>query len=489
MVGASMVIDSNAQPGTSVVLGLGVTGVACVRWLLAMGDRVIAMDSRPQPPGLAEVRALQANGAMGVVAPTGRPHARAGAGNLEVVAGAFRASCLDDADRLVLSPGIPLDEPFLREARQRGIEMLSDIDLFARHTHSRLIAITGTNGKSTVTSLVVALLQASGRCSVAAGNIGKPVLELVMPRPSPAGAGGVAVPFEAAEPEAEFVALELSSFQLERSQGLTASVGAFLNIAEDHLDHHGTFAAYLAAKQRVFEGAACAVVLAEQRDLVSPPVALPCVTFSATGAADYHLCEHAGGQWLARHHEPLLATGAMRLRGSHNHANALAALAITEAVLDEPLPAAALQALADYAGLPHRMQHVRRRGAVDWINDSKATNPGAAVAAVRGLATPVVLIAGGRGKGADFRPLAEALSGRARAAVLFGEEAARLATTLAGACEIHRADDLAVAVDLAARLARPGDTVLFAPACASFDMFANYRQRGDAFAQLVEALP
>ncbi|MEM9383628.1 MAG: UDP-N-acetylmuramoyl-L-alanine--D-glutamate ligase [Pseudomonadota bacterium] len=451
-------------PGTQadrthvLVLGLGVTGVSCVRHLLEAGQQVTAMDSRREPPGRAQVQALERESAPG---------------ELTVVLGAFDQRYLQDVDQLVVSPGIALAESIVQGAIARGIEVVGDIELFARAAGRReLVAITGTNGKSTTTMLVDEMLRGSGRSSVAAGNIGLPALEVLK------------------APEGRTVVLELSSFQLERTRSLTPRVAALLNVSEDHLDQHLSFTDYAAAKARVFRGADVAVVNADTGQLggVLPPSDLTRLTFSVdVPTADFGVIECAGRRWLARGGTPLLQVDDMRLVGRHNLANALAALACVEALLGE-LPAGALEALAGYAGLPHRMQHVRDRAGVRWIDDSKATNPGATIAAVAGLDAPLVLIAGGLGKGADFAPLAIALRARARAVVVIGQDAPRLSAALAEDVDVHEAQGLADAVRKADSLAEVGDVVLLSPACASQDMFRNYQHRGEVFTRCVEAL-
>lgn len=440
------------------VLGLGVTGIAAARYLLARGHRVLVMDSREHPPRLDEARALEATAQ----------------GDLTIVTGGFDETCLDGLAKLVVSPGIALDTPIVQAARGRGIEVVGDVELFARDCGDLdLVAITGTNGKSTTTMLVDVMLRGSGWRSGVAGNIGRSVLDALEEGPG------------------DVLVLELSSFQLERTFSLRPRVAALLNITEDHLDQHADFRAYANAKARIFHGAQVAVVNADAALMgdVAPPAELPRLTFGVDShSADFSLLECAGSRWLARAGTPLLPLDHMRLVGRHNAANALAALACVEAFLGE-IPAGALEALAGYAGLPHRMQHVRTRDGVDWIDDSKATNPGATIAAVAGLDRPLVLIAGGLGKGADFTPLAHALRGRARAVIVLGQDARRLSQVLTPALDVHVASSLEAAVALAAQLARPGDAVLLSPACASQDMFRDYAHRGEVFSRSVEALP
>ncbi|MEO0972673.1 MAG: UDP-N-acetylmuramoyl-L-alanine--D-glutamate ligase [Pseudomonadota bacterium] len=441
----------------AVVLGLGVTGLSCVRHLLALGHRVTAMDSRLEPPGRDAARAL----------------VREVGAALDLHFGAFDDTVLAQAGQVIVSPGISLAAPIVRQAQARGLEVIGDVELFARAAKGReIVAITGTNGKSTTTMLVHEMLRGAGHASIAAGNIGTPALEVL----------------EA--PEEAVVVLELSSFQLERTHSLAPRVAVLLNLTEDHLDHHGSFAAYGAAKARVFRGAETAVVNADATQLggITVPANTTRLTFGIDlPNADFGVIDCAGSRWLARGGTPLLEVERMRLVGRHNLSNALAALACVEALIGR-IPAGALDALAAYPGLAHRMQHVRDRQGVRWINDSKATNPGATLAAVAGLDAPLVLIAGGLGKGADFAPLAAGLGERARAVVLIGADAPRLREQLTGDYEIHEARDLAAAVALAETLAEAGDVVLLSPACASQDMFRDYQHRGECFVRYVEQL-
>jgi UDP-N-acetylmuramoylalanine--D-glutamate ligase len=348
--------------------------------------------------------------------------------------------------------------------------VIGDIELFARAALAPVVGITGTNGKSTVTTLLGRMAQRAGRRARVGGNLGEPALALL-------------------DPTAELYVLELSSYQLDTAESLTLQAATVLNVTPDHLDRYDTLADYAASKARIFRRCGTAVLNADD-----PLVALMASTaprrlrFSLDPAsgADYTLRSHEGAPWLARGTEPLLGLGELKLSGRHNAANALAALALGEALA---LPRAALLAeLREFPGLPHRTAWVADIAGVRYIDDSKGTNVGATLAAVSGLPGPLVLIAGGDGKGQDFRPLAPALRGKVRRAVLIGRDAQRLGTALAGACEIEYGATLEAAVRAAAACARPGDTVLLSPACASLDMFRDYEQRGEVFAAAVREL-
>ncbi|HWG75945.1 MAG TPA: UDP-N-acetylmuramoyl-L-alanine--D-glutamate ligase [Steroidobacteraceae bacterium] len=455
----------------AVVVGLGKTGVSVTRFLLARGIGVAGTDSREQPPGLAALAQL--------------PEARGG--SLTLRTGGFDTSLLAEADLLVLSPGVAVHGAFFDAARARGLPMVGDIELFGEVAQAPIAAITGTNGKSTVTTLLARMAASAGRVVRVGGNLGEPALELLDER-------------------AELYVLELSSFQLELTRSLPLAAGAVLNVTPDHLDRHADLAAYVAAKARIFNDCRVAIInLDDALVAAMPSPAQRRLSFSLRGAAgaDYCLASHGAqaAPWLTAHGEPLLALAQLRLSGLHNAANALAALALAEAL---QLPrAACLTALREFCGLAHRMQWVADVRGVRYIDDSKGTNVGATLAAVSGLtdlpAAPrvggavahiasVIVIAGGEGKGQDFAPLRDGFAGRVRCAVLIGRDARRLGAVLEGVCECHYATTLPAAVARAAALARPGDTVLLSPACASLDMFRDYAQRGELFAQAVREL-
>ena len=455
--------DRAAGPGgqpKTLILGLGKTGLSCARWLHAQGVPVAVTDSRPQPPGLAAVREELPD--------------------LPLFLGDFDAAALAVAERLVISPGIALGDPRLAPAIGRGVEVVGDIELFARAVQAPVVAITGSNGKSTVTTLVGEMARASGLCTAVGGNLGEPALELL-------------------DPTIQLYVLELSSFQLETTRSLRPRVATVLNISADHLDRYPSLEAYAATKASLIRGAevgllnrddprvaAMAGLAGEDRWFgLGPP------RTGGTAPADYGLREVGGVTWLARGEELLLRADELPLAGQHNLANALAALALGEAC---GLPLAArMAALRTFRGLDHRTVLVTERRGVRWFDDSKGTNPGATVAALRGLIDPqrpgrALLIAGGEGKGADFTELAEAAAETARVVILIGRDGPLIARALAGRVPTRQARDLEEAVRLADQLAQPGDVVLLSPACASFDMFDNYEHRGRVFVAAVEGL-
>jgi len=447
----------------SVVVGLGKTGASCLRYLAKRGIPVSATDTRRAPPGLAE---------LGDLAKT-----------LEIRLGGFDLSLLDGASQVLMSPGVSLEEPIASQARARGIEVLGDIELFARAVRAPVIGITGTNGKSTVTSLVARMAAAAGRRVLAGGNLGIPALDLLE------------------QPIPDLYVLELSSFQLQTTSSLELKAAVVLNVTADHMDRYASITDYANAKARIFSRAATAVLNvddplvaamhgAPMRTTVTQRAsgdACRMVTFSTRRAdADFRLLKSGTQTLLARRGEPLLDTARMKIAGLHNAANALAALALGEAAGLE-LPAM-LEALESFPGLEHRSAWVADIAGVRYVDDSKGTNVGATIAAVAGLSAPLVLIAGGEGKGQDFAPLAPAFRGKVRHVVLIGKDAAAIEAALGGVCPTERAISLEAAVHAAARAAQAGDTVLLSPACASLDMFRDYSHRGEVFAAAVRAL-
>lgn len=434
----------------SVVVGLGKTGASCLRYLAKHGIAATATDSRAAPPGLAEIGHL--------------------ARTLDIRLGGFDLSLLDGASQVLMSPGVSLDEPIAKEARARGIEVLGDVELFARAVRAPVIGITGTNGKSTVTSLVASMASAAGRRVLAGGNLGEPALDLLD------------------QPVPDLYVLELSSFQLETTWSLDLLAAAVLNVSSDHMDRYASVDAYAAAKARIFARAATVVLNADDPRVAAMRAdAARTVTFSTQRAdADYTLMRAGERTLLGRRGEPVLDIGLLKIRGMHNAANALAALALGDAA-GFPLPAM-LDALEAFPGLSHRSAWVADRAGVRYVDDSKGTNVGATIAAVEGMEEPIVLIAGGEGKGQDFTPLAAAFAGKVRHVVLIGKDAPALQRVLDGVCTTTRATSMEEAVAQAALAARAGDTVLLSPACASLDMFRDYGHRGDAFAAAVRAL-
>jgi UDP-N-acetylmuramoylalanine--D-glutamate ligase len=469
----------------SVVVGLGKTGVSCLRYLSKRGIPVRATDSRRTPPGLEELGVL--------------------ARSLDLRLGGFDLSLLDGASQVLMSPGVALEEPIARAARERGIEVLGDVELFARHVQAPVIGVTGTNGKSTVTSLVARMAAAAGRTVLAGGNLGVPALDLLE------------------QPVPDLYVLELSSFQLETTTSLHLQAAVVLNVTADHLDRYPSLAAYARAKSRIFAKAATVVLNADDpqvavmREVAAMREVGPMrevgatrevgamrevaavhapegnhgrartVTFSIERQdADFTLLRAGARTLLAHHGAGLLDVARMKITGLHNAANALAALALGEAA---GLPMAAmLTALESFPGLPHRSEWIADVAGVRFVDDSKGTNVGATIAAVAGMPGPLVMIAGGLAKGQDFAPLAQAFKGKVRHVVLIGKDAPALGAALQGVCPIETAVSMQEAVFAAARAARTGDTVLLSPACASFDMFRDYGHRGDVFAAAVREL-
>ncbi|HEY6452075.1 MAG TPA: UDP-N-acetylmuramoyl-L-alanine--D-glutamate ligase [Steroidobacteraceae bacterium] len=443
----------DAVPARAVVVGLGKSGFSAARYLLARGYAVAVTDSRAEPPEWPRLLALE----------------RAMGREITVRRGGFDAALLEGAALLVLSPGVAPVGPFFEAARARGVAVVGDIELFARAARAPVAGITGTNGKSTVTTLLARMAARAGVRQRCGGNLGEPALDLL-------------------DDAAQLYVLELSSFQLETANSLAPAAAVVLNVAPDHLDRYHDMQAYAAAKARIYAHCEVAVVNLDDERVAAMAGGSRRLSFSLRegSGADYGLARREGRPWLMRHGEALLAVEAMRVSGAHNIANALAALALGEAL---SLPRAAMLAeLREFAGLAHRSQWVADVHGVHYIDDSKGTNVSATLAAVAALDGPLFVILGGEGKGQDFRPLHAALAGRVRAALLIGRDAPALGAALAGACECHYCATLEAAVALAATLARPGDTVLLSPACASLDMFRDYAHRGRAFAAAVNGL-
>jgi UDP-N-acetylmuramoylalanine--D-glutamate ligase len=359
--------------------------------------------------------------------------------------------------------------------REAGVDIVGDIELFARAVEAPVIGITGSNGKSTVTTLVGEMAEAAGLCAGVGGNLGTPALDLL----------GKAT---------QLYVLELSSFQLETTESLHLVAATILNISPDHLDRHHTLEGYIKAKARIYARTETAVVNREDRAThTGTHTARRIVSFGLdeAGPGHYGLAEHNGERWLSapdpvsRETTRVLAERDLKIQGLHNVANALAALALADAAGIER--EGSLKALRSFNGLPHRCEWVAETGGVTWINDSKGTNVGATLAALQGLDGPLVWLGGGQGKDQDFSALRAPLKQKARTAIVFGQDAARLEHDLAKALVVHRVPDLKAAVALARELAQAGDRVLLSPACASLDQFKNYEERGAVFRTLVQA--
>jgi len=440
--------ENTAQRKT-IIVGLGKSGLSCARFLMSQGVDLMVVDSRANPPAKQQLQNELPD--------------------VETRFGSFDAELFGQAGMLVVSPGVSLRDPVIAAAIKAGVEVVGDIELFARHAKAPVIAITGSNGKSTVTTMVGEMAKAASRDVHVGGNIGIPALDLLQ------------------QGEPDLYVLELSSFQLETTTSLKPAVAVVLNISQDHLDRYSDLQDYAETKQRIYAGAAIKLV-----NLDDPVVASWCgddqswLRFSLQQpqrANDFGVVQQDGQSWLAKGEQILLPVSDLKVAGKHNIANALAALALGEAV---GLPMEAmLEALHRFAGLPHRCQWLAEKDGVNWYNDSKATNVGAAVAAITGMDGKAVLLAGGEAKGQDFSALRDAMANKGRVAVLFGADAEQIATALNGVVKIEQVDNMHAAVEAAKKLAQTGDAVLLAPACASFDMFSGYEDRGNQFAAAV----
>lgn len=446
----------------ALVIGLGDTGLSMVRWLQRQGAQVSATDTRAAPPYAARLRRElpQVPLALGVA-----PDA-----------------ALRDVDVVAVSPGVDRRGGAIAQAAARGVPVVGDVELFAQALAARdaappVIAITGSNGKSTVTAMAGGICDAAGLNPVVAGNIGLPVLDAL-------------AAIEDGAPMPGAFVLELSSFQLESTTSLRPRSATVLNLSEDHLDRYQGLAEYAAAKQRIFAGDGCQVL--NRQDAWSSGMALPgrqLASFgldTAAGDENWGIAGSGNGMTLQRGGVTLAPAAVLRVAGLHNAANALAAAALCRAIgVDD---AAIVEGWQRFEGLPHRTKNINKINKIEFFDDSKGTNVGATVAALSGMRQAVVLIAGGDGKGQDFAPLAAAVQEKARAVVLIGRDAGRIAAALGERVPVFSAGDMHEAVALAYGAAKDGDAVLLSPACASYDMYRNYIHRAEVFAAAVDAL-
>lgn len=441
-----------AAEKVKAIIGTGATGLSVARFCLRMQQPFVLFDTRKQPPALAAIQQEF---------PT-----------ITLELGPLSSTSLMHADEIIVSPGINVAEPAIVAAQAAGVAVIGDIELFARYARAPIVAITGSNAKSTVTTLVGEMAKAADINVAVGGNLGTPALDLL-------------------DDQVELYVMELSSFQLETVTRLAAKVACILNVSPDHLDRYPDMDAYHAAKLRVYNNAE--QIVFNRKDLLTQPPLVPGVkpiTFGGPAARNHFgVIENTDGVWLAWEFQPLINANELLIRGKHNIDNALAALALGYSV-GIPMPAM-LATLKQFRGLAHRCEWVKNIHGIDFFNDSKGTNVGATIAAIHGLArTPaqLVLIAGGEAKGAEFSSLAVAISGHVRAVVLIGKDAPVIAAALSGIVPLLQASTLENAVTLAYNTAQPGDAVLLSPACASLDMFKNYMERGEQFCHAVEAL-
>ena len=431
-----------------LVVGLGNTGISVAHYLQKLGFNFAITDSRDRPPLLEEFFQVMPD--------------------TPVFTGGFDEAAFKVATHLVVSPGVSLTEKSIVKAIANGSKIVSDIDLFACSVDAPIIAITGSNGKSTVTTMLGEMVKSAGKKAGVGGNLGTPALDLL------------------AQQAAVYV-LELSSFQLERTSVLNAAAATVLNVSADHLDRHADMAEYAREKQHVFSGDGVMVINIDDPVVDAMRVAgRRIITFSIKKDADFHIAYQGDAEYLMHHDRCLMPLAQLPLEGRHNAANALAALALGASIgLDE---SAMCDALKTFKGLDHRMQRVAEIRGVTWVNDSKATNIGACVAALQGYKRKVILIAGGDAKGADMTELMPAVKEKAKSVVLMGKDADLIKQALNDCVPVYAAENMTQAVRISAGLAQNGDSVLLSPACASLDQYKNYQDRGDQFAKAVLGL-
>ena len=436
-----------------LIVGLGKTGLSCARYLSEHGIEVAVTDSRDHPPALDELQNTHPD--------------------IAIFVGGFCSEAFKRATCLVVSPGISLHEPLIIEARARGAEIVGDIELFARNANAPVVAITGSNGKSTVTSLLGEMAKAAGLDVRVGGNIGVPALDLLH------------------DPRPDLYVLELSSFQLETTESLNACAAVILNISEDHMDRYHDLIDYTAAKAKVYYGTGTLIVNLDDEavmataNLIRKGRNLLGFTANKPTENQFGICLNNKNEFLCYGDDQLIPVSELKIKGKHNVVNALAALALGKEA-NIPLEGM-LTALKAFPGLPHRSQWILEKDGITWYNDSKATNVGAALAAIKGTdANKIILIAGGQSKGQDFSPLKNIVKEKVKHLILLGVDAELLNAELKDVTEITFVTDLKQAVIKANEVATTGDAVLLSPACASFDMFTGYEQRGDLFVAAVK---
>jgi UDP-N-acetylmuramoylalanine--D-glutamate ligase len=433
------------QNSKVLVVGLGNTGISVAHYLQKLGFNFAITDSRDKPPLIDKFFQVMPD--------------------TPVFTGGFDEAAFKVATHLIVSPGVSLTEKSIVKAIANGSKIVSDIDLFACSIDEPIIAITGSNGKSTVTTMLGEMAKCAGKKVGVGGNLGTPALNLL-------------------ELAAELYVLELSSFQLERTSVLNAAAATVLNVSADHLDRHADIAKYAQEKQNVFSGNGAMIINVDDPIVEAMREAgRRLFTFSIKNDADFYIARKGDAEYLMHNKQCLMPLAELPLEGRHNAANALAALALGVSIgLDER---AMCNALKTFKGLNHRMQRVAEIRGVTWVNDSKATNIGACVAALQGYERKVILIAGGDAKGADMNELTPAIKEKAKSVVLMGKDAGLIKQALNNCVPVYSAENMAQAVQISAGLATVGDSVLLSPACASLDQYKNYQDRGDQFATAV----
>ena len=438
----------------TAILGMGATGLSVAAYFDAKDIAFDFADSRNEPPNLETVSQRYSQA--------------------EIVTGAFDADFLCRYNRLIVSPGISLSEPALVAAKERGVELLGDLELFLEQVEAPVIIISGSNGKSTVTELVGKMAKDSGLTVGVGGNLGIPMLELLDQRN-------------------ELYVIEASSFQLELLNDSRGAIAGLLNISPDHLDRYKNLQDYHAAKHRIFRGASKVVINREDvltRPLISTQIPMISFGLNQSDLGSFGVLEGLDRGYFSYGIERLMRIDEMALKGTHNVANALAALALGFSV-DLPMQSM-LDTLKTFKGLPHRCQTIQQIDSVVYINDSKATNVGATVAALKSFGAKdcknIILIAGGQAKGQDFSALKKVTESVVKRIILIGEDSNKLQLALAGSTDIEIVDSMESAVFRSHQAAASGDTVLLSPACASFDMFDGFEHRGHCFTEAVNAM-
>lgn len=446
-----LINKQSGKLGKTMIAGLGKTGYACANFLAQKNIYADIVDSRGTPPYLTE---LQKN-----------------LPDLRLSLGSFPKNLPDDVELLIVSPGVSYKEPFIRNAITEGKRVVSDIELFSYYAEAPVVAITGSNGKSTVTTLIGEIIRAAELKVQVGGNLGTPAVELLLgPRP-------------------DFYVLEVSSFQLDLTHYFPVSAAVVMNVTQDHMDRYDSIDEYASSKQKIYRDTKVAIVNKDDPIVLSMDTGEAEIFYFSKNEpeeGEWGLRMLQGERWLCFGRQAMLSATELRISGLHNQINLLAAFALTYAI---NIPEKAmLEAGRKFQGLPHRCQLINESEGIKWFNDSKATNVGAAIAAINGMYEPIVLIAGGDGKGADFSSLVSAAQNKVRVAILLGRDARKIEEVLRGVIEIVRVNTMKEAVQAASNIAKYGDCVLLAPACASLDMYNSYEERGDDFSNCVRKL-
>ena len=448
----AMVTNDSQNSDYVLVVGLGVTGLSVVRFLHKQQKNIVVVDSRNTPPGLKELENEFPD--------------------VSVYLGEFDEALFMGASQIVVSPGVTLKEPVIQHSITQGVDVVGDIELFAQKVKAPVIAVTGSNGKSTVISLLGEMARSAGINAVVGGNIGIPALEII-------------------NENTDLYILELSSFQLESLHSLKPVAAAVLNVSPDHMDRYGSYEEYIETKKHIYNTCKVAVINRDDKRVIEMQAGQNFIsgfTLNEPAHGDFGLRKFNSETWLCKGGKQLISEKSLKVSGTHNLANALAALALGEAAnisMNDMLVA-----LKEFTGLEHRTQWVAEKNHVTWVNDSKGTNVGATLAAITGIQfkNKLILIAGGIAKDADFMPLRSAVCENVRTVVLIGKDAPQIEKVLQGCVPVFYAKDMADAVHISAGLSHPDDTVLLSPACASFDMFDSYEHRGEMFVKAIKDL-